>query len=306
MLTYSVVGTGAIGGFYGGRLAHAGRTVHFLLHSDYEYVKQHGLQVDSCDGNFVLPHVEAFRHAEEMPQSDVILVALKSVNNHDLLPKLLRPLIHEGVTVVLIQNGIGLEDDLQSVFPGLHIVAGLAFICSAKVGPGHIRHQDFGSMNLGNFSCPEDRFEALLSDIRDAGLTAAEVPYLEARWKKAVWNMPFNGMTVALNTSTDKLLNTPATRQLIYDQMMEVVGAAQALGVSTLTSEFADKMMETTDRMVPYSPSMKLDFDCGRPMEIEYLYSRPIADARKAGFEMPKLAMLEAELRFIEKTNLMR
>ena len=306
MLSYSVVGTGAIGGFYGGRLAHAGRTVRFLLHSDYEYVKQRGLRVDSGDGDFVLPHVEAYRHAEEMPQSDVILVALKSVNNHDLLPRLLRPLIHEGVTVVLIQNGIGLEDDLQSVFPGLHIVAGLAFICSAKVGPGHIRHQDFGSMNLGNFSCPEDRFEALLSDIRDAGLTAAEVPYLEARWKKAVWNMPFNGMTVALNTSTDKLLNTPATRQLIYDQMMEVVGAAQALGVSTLTSEFADKMIETTDRMVPYSPSMKLDFDCGRPMEIEYLYSRPIAEARKAGFEMPKLAMLEAELRFIEKTNSMR
>ncbi len=304
MLSYSVVGTGAIGGFYGGRLAHAGRTVRFLLHSDYEYVKQHGLQVDSCDGNFMLPHVEAYRHAEEMPPSDVILVALKSVNNHDLLPKLLRPLIHEGVTVVLIQNGIGLEDDLQGVFPDLNIVAGLAFICSAKVGPGHIRHQDFGSINLGNFSCPEDRFEALLSDIRDAGLTAAEVPYLEARWKKAVWNMPFNGMTVALNTSTDKLLNTLATRQLIYDLMMEVVGAAQALGVSTLTSEFADRMMETTDRMVPYSPSMKLDFDCGRPMEIEYLYSRPIAEARKAGFEMPKLAMLEAELRFIEKMNL--
>lgn len=255
MLSYSVVGTGAIGGFYGGRLAHAGRTVRFLLHSDYEYVKQHGLQVDSCDGNFMLPHVEAYRHAEEMPPSDVILVALKSVNNHDLLPKLLRPLIHEGVTVVLIQNGIGLEDDLQGVFPDLNIVAGLAFICSAKVGPGHIRHQDFGSINLGNFSCPEDRFEALLSDIRDAGLTAAEVPYLEARWKKAVWNMPFNGMTVALNTSTDKLLNTLATRQLIYDLMMEVVGAAQALGVSTLTSEFADRMMETTDRMVPYSPS---------------------------------------------------
>ena len=306
MLSYSVVGTGAIGGFYGGRLAHAGRTVRFLLHSDYEYVRQHGLQVDSCDGNFMLPHVEAYRSVEEMPQSDVILVALKSVNNHDLLPKLLRPLIHEGVIVVLIQNGIGLEDDLQSVFPGLHIVAGLAFICSAKVGPGHIHHQDFGSINLGNFSCPDDRFKTLLSDILDSGLTAAEVPYLEARWKKAVWNMPFNGMTVALNTSTDKLLNTPATRQLIYDQMMEVVGAAQALGVSTLTSKFADKMMETTDHMVPYSPSMKLDFDCGRPMEIEYLYSRPIAEARKAGFEMPKLAMLEAELRFIEKMNLMR
>ena len=300
MLTYSVIGTGAIGGFYGGRLARAGRTVRFLLHSDYEYVRQHGLRVDSCDGDFVLPQVEAYRDAREMPPSDVVLVCLKTVRNHDVLPELLRPLVREGTMVVLIQNGIGLEEDLQEVFPGLGIVAGLAFICSAKAGPGHIRHQDFGSINLGNYSCPAERFEALLSDMRDAGLKAAEVPYLEARWKKAVWNMPFNGMTVALNTSTDKLLNTPATRQLIYDMMMEVIGAARALGVSTLTSAFADLMMTTTDRMVPYSPSMKLDFDFGRPMEIEYLYTRPIAEARKAGFDMPKLAMLEAELRFIE------
>jgi len=303
MLSYSVVGTGAIGGFYGGRLARAGRTVRFLLHSDYEYVRQHGLRVDSCEGDFVLPQVEAYRSATEMPESDVVLVCLKTVRNHDVLPQLLRPLIHEGTTVVLIQNGIGLEDDLQDVFPGLQIVAGLAFICSAKAGPGHIRHQDFGSINLGNFSCPGDRFAALLADMQDAGLKAAEVPYLEARWKKAVWNMPFNGMTVALNTSTDRLLNTPATRRLIYDQMMEVVGAAQALGVSTLTGAFADQMIATTDRMVPYSPSMKLDFDNGRPMEIEYLYTRPIAEARKAGFDMPKLAMLEAELRFIESLN---
>lgn len=303
MLSYSVIGTGAIGGFYGGRLAHAGRAVRFLLHSDYEFVKQHGLRVDSCDGDFVLPFVEAYNRVEDMPQSDVILVALKSINNHDLLPKLLRPLIHDDTTVVLIQNGIGLEDDLQAVFPGLHIVAGLAFICCAKEGPGHVHHQDFGLINLGNYSCPDERFQLLLSDMQDAGLKAAQVPYLEARWKKAVWNMPFNGMTVALNTSTDKLLNTPATRQLIYDQMMEVIGAAQALGVSTLTSEFADQMMTTTDRMVPYSPSMKLDFDNGRPMEIEYLYSRPIAEAKKVGFEMPKLAMLEAELRFIEESD---
>ena len=300
MLSYSVVGTGAIGGFYGGRLAHAGRKVRFLLHSDYEFVKEHGLRVDSCDGAFVLPQVDAYRSAADMPESDVVLVCLKTVRNHDVLPDLLRPLIHEGTTVVLIQNGIGLEEDLQKVFPGVGIVAGLAFICSAKAGPGHIRHQDFGSINLGNYSCPSERFGALLADLLDAGLKAAEVPYLEARWKKAVWNMPFNGMTVALNTSTDKLLNTPATRRLIYDQMMEVIGAARALGVSTLTSDFADLMMTTTDRMVPYSPSMKLDFDNRRPMEIEYLYTRPIAEARKAGFDMPKLAMLEAELRFIE------
>ena len=276
--------------------------MRFLLHSDYEYVKEHGLQIDSCDGDFHIDNVEAYQQTADMPKSDVVLVGLKSVNNH-LLPEMLKPLLKDDTIVVLIQNGIGLEEDLQQHFPQLHIVAGLAFICSAKVSPGHISHQCYGSINLGNYSTPKENFGALLQDMQEAGIQAAEVPYLEARWKKAVWNMPFNGMTVALNTSTDKLLKNPATRQLIYDQMMEVIGAANALGVEALTSEFADKMMQMTDEMVPYSPSMKLDYDFHRPMEIPYLYTRPIAEAKKVGFEMPKLAMLEALLRFAQMRN---
>ena len=299
-MVYTVIGTGAIGGFYGGRLMAAGRQVRFLLHSDYEYVCQHGLQIDSCDGSFHLDRVEAYSDTRQMPVADVVLVGLKSINNH-LLKDMLAPIVDSHTTVVLIQNGIGLEDDLQAQMAGLQIVAGLAFICSGKVGPGHISHQCYGSINLGNYSCPADRFGDILDDFRAAGIEAAEVPYLEARWRKAVWNMPFNGMTVALNTSTDRLLKQPATRQLIYDQMMEVVGAANALGINALTSEFADKMIAMTDAMVPYSPSMKLDYDYRRPMEIPYLYTRPIAEARKAGFDMPKLAMLEAELRFLQE-----
>ena len=298
-MTYSIIGMGAIGGFYGGRLAHAGLEVHFLSHSDYAFVVEHGLQIDSCDGNFHLPHVNAYHTTADMPKTDVVIVGLKSVNNH-LLPELLAPVITDNTVVVLIQNGIGLEADLQAAFPNLHIVAGLAFICSSKTQPGHINHQCYGSINLGNYSCPPERFSQILEDFQKAGLQVAEVPYEEARWKKAVWNMPFNGMTVALDTSTDKLLNNPATRQLIYDQMMEVIGAANALGIEAITSECADKMIEMTDAMVPYSPSMKLDYDFHRPMEIYYLYTRPIEEARKAGFEMPKLSMLEAELKFKE------
>ena len=298
-MTYSIIGMGAIGGFYGGRLAHAGLEVHFLSHSDYAFVVEHGLQIDSCDGNFHLPHVNAYHTTADMPKTDVVIVGLKSVNNH-LLPELLAPIITDNTVVVLIQNGIGLEADLQAAFPNLHIVAGLAFICSSKTQPGHINHQCYGSINLGNYSCPPERFSQILEDFQKAGLQVAEVPYEEARWKKAVWNMPFNGMTVALDTSTDKLLNNPATRQLIYDQMMEVIGAANALGIEAINSEFADKMIEMTDAMVPYSPSMKLDYDFHRPMEIYYLYTRPIEEARKAGFEMPKLSMLEAELKFKE------
>ena len=297
-MKYGIIGTGAIGGYYGGKLAHSGQEVHFLFHRDYEYVKTHGLQVDSCDGSFHLPQVNAYQRTEDMPPCDVVLVCLKSTNNH-LLPDMLRPLLHQGTLVVMIQNGIGVEPDLQAKLPEVQLAAGLAFICSAKTEPGRVNHQCYGQINFGNYSCRDTAlFEQLVADINNAGVTAGTVEYEEARWKKAVWNMPFNGMTVALDTQTDLLLKQPATRRLIRDLMEEVVGAANHLGVKGLDETFIDKMIDMTDQMTPYSPSMKLDYDFHRPMEIYYIYTRPIEIAREAGFRMPKLEMLEAELRF--------
>lgn len=300
-MRYGIIGTGAVGGYYGGRLALAGHKVHFLLHGDYDYVSANGLSVDSCDGSFRLPRVNAWHSSALMPQCDVVLVCLKTTNNH-LLASLLPPLLHDGTLVVLIQNGIGPEADLQTVFPHLNIAAGLAFICSYKVGPGHISHQAYGNITIGCYSCAETPVvRQLVSDLKASGVGASVVDYAEARWKKAVWNMPFNGMTVALDTSTDRLLANPATCQLIREQMTEVIGAARALGVNRIDETFADKMMRNTQAMAPYSPSMKLDYDNRRPMEIYYLYTRPIEEARSVGYDMPRLAMLEAELKFIQE-----
>ena len=299
-MTYGIIGMGAIGGYYGGRLAYSGVDVHFLSHSDYQFVKERGLQVDSCDGSFHLERINAYQNPEDMPKCDVVIVGLKTTNNH-LLPQLLPPLLHEHTVVVLIQNGIGVEADVQQMFPGTALIAGLAFICSAKTEPGRVNHQCYGSINLGNYSCKDQAlFDEVLNTFTRAGVPTASVPYEEARWKKAVWNMPFNGMTVALNTQTDLLLKNSATRQLIRDQMTEVVGAARHLGVAGLDESFIDKMIDMTDHMTPYSPSMKLDFDFHRPMEIHYLYTRPIEIAREAGFHMPKLEMLEAELKSMQ------
>ncbi len=302
-MVYGIVGVGAIGGFYGGKLAHSGLDVHFLSHSDYQFVKERGLQIDSCDGSFHLDKVNVYQNAGDMPKCDVVVVGLKTTNNH-LLRELLPPLLHERTVVILIQNGIGVEADVQAMFPETQLVGGLAFICSAKTEPGRVRHQCYGSVNLANYSCRDEAlFTSVLNDFTNAGIAAASVPYEEARWKKAVWNMPFNGMTVALNTRTDLLLKNPATRQLIRDLMMEVVEASRALGVTGVDEAFVEKMIDMTDNMTPYSPSMKLDFDFHRPMEIHYLYTRPIEIARAAGYRMRKLEMLEAELRFLQNNG---
>lgn len=299
-MTYSIIGTGGIGGYYGGRLAQAGNDVHFLLHSDYEHVMKHGLRVDSVDGDFTLPHVQAYNDARLLPLSDVVLVCLKTTNNH-LLPSLLERAADAHTIVILIQNGIGVEEDVQRMLPEVQLAAGLAFICTAKVGAGHINHQCYGQINLGNYSCRnEASLKQIAEDMAAAGIPTNLVEYNEARWKKAVWNMPFNGMTVALDTRTDLLLKNPATRHLIREQMMEIVRAAKQNGVSGVDEEFVEKMLSMTDEMTPYSPSMKLDFDNHRQMEIRYIYTRPLEIARKAGMPMPKLEMLEAELKFIE------
>ena len=196
-MTYGIIGVGGVGGYYGGNLARIGKDVYFLFHSDYEYVKANGLKIDSCDGNFVLPEVNAYGSPDGMPKCDVVLVALKTVNEQ-LLKTLLPPVTDEHTLVVLIQNGIGVEEDVQKKIPDLQLAAGLAFICSAKAGPGHINHQCYGSINIGNYSCRDkQKVHELIADFQQAGILAAEVEYHEARWKKAVWNMPFNGLTVA-------------------------------------------------------------------------------------------------------------
>lgn len=304
-MRYAIIGVGGIGGYYGGKLAASGREVHFLLHSDYDFVKSNGLQIDSCDGSFHIDNVNAYTSTAEMPAVDVIIVGLKTTNNH-LLKDMLRPMLDkttDGKTtiVLLIQNGIGVEADVQSMLPDARLVAGLAFICSAKRGPGHIDHQCYGHISLGDYSVEsDDDMAALVADLRDAGITARQVEYNEARWRKAVWNMPFNGMTVALGAQTDELLKHPSTRALIRRQMIEVIHAAHACGATGIPESFADEMIRSTDEMTPYSPSMKLDYDFHRPMEIDYLYSRPLAIAREHGAPMPSLEMLESQLRFLQ------
>jgi 2-dehydropantoate 2-reductase len=304
-LKYGIIGTGAIGGYYGGKLAKAGKDVHFLFHSDYNYVKDHGLQVDSVNGDFHLSEIHAYNNAKDMPPCDVVFVCLKSINNY-LLKELLPPLLHQKTLVILIQNGIGLEADLLKDFPGLYIAAGLAFICSGKLGKGHITHQSLGKINIGSYSCLDSSLlNTVISDFQESGVDAALADYTEARWEKAVWNIPFNGMTVALNTTTDKLLANPATEQLLYEMMLEVIRAANRSGIERPIEEsYAKNMIDMTKKMPPYAPSMKLDFDFHRPLEIYYIYSRSILEAKKVGVDMVLVSMLEKELKFIESSYL--
>lgn len=303
-IRYGIIGTGALGGFYGGMLAKTGYDVHFLFRSDYEIARQHGLKVDSVQGNFHLPAVNAYRSTTEMPPCDVVLVCMKTTGN-GRLAELLKPILHPKSVVVLLQNGLGLEEDLARELPQTGVAGGLAFICSNKIGPAHIAHLDFGKLILGSYNLRDcELLNKVVSNFQTSGINVEMAPDLTyARWQKLVWNVPFNGLAVVLNTTTDKLMASPEARELSREMMLEVIRGANACGVP-LKESLAGQMIDMTVRMKPYAPSMKLDYDHRRPMEIEYIYSRPVEAARKAGFEMHKVAMLEKQLRFIQEQYL--
>lgn len=302
-LTYAVIGTGALGGYYGGRLANAGSDVHFLFHSDFEQVQNHGLKVDSTNGYFVLPQPNAYAKPEDMPACDVILVCLKTTSNH-LLKTLLPPILKKNSIVILIQNGLGIEDALHLQMPSLRIAGGLAFICSNKIGPGHIQHLDYGRLVLASHNLEDDvTLKQVCTDFENAAVPCLFSDNLPAsRWQKLVWNIAYNGLTVVLNTTTDAVMKNPESRRIAHDLMLEVVQGARACG-QNLDPEFADRMLAMTDNMKPYAPSMKLDFDYRRPLEIEAIYSQPVKQAAMNGYRMCKVEMLEQQLRFIDRLN---
>jgi len=303
-LKYAVIGTGALGGFYGGMLAHAGNDVHFLFHDDYGFVCKNGLKIDSVLGNFHLKNINAYHNTCQMPKCDVVLVCLKTTNN-GILEKILPPLLHAETCVVLIQNGLNIENDLAKVFPNLPIAGGMAFICSNKVGKGHVSHIDYGKLTIGSFQGDNrELLQRVCNDFISAGVPSEFSENLkESRWKKLVWNIPYNGLCVVLNTTTGELMNNSVTYNLIRDLMFEVVYAAKACGVK-LEESFVQEMLDSTCSMKSYAPSMKLDFDFKRPLEIGAIYSAPLSEARSKGFDMPKVSMLEQQLRFIQDSYL--
>ena len=304
--SYAIIGCGGVGGFYGGRLQRSGHEVHFLLHSDYDHVKSNGLTIESCDGDFVLPTVNAHIDPRNMPICDVVMIALKSTTNN-VLAQILPHIVGNNTIVLLLQNGLGVENEIAEIIGDNKIISGLCFLCSTKIKPGYIKHLDYGFITFGDYSKtgkPKQATEHLIAiskDFHKSGIsTQITEDLLTARWKKLVWNIPFNGLTVLLNTGTSELMNNPKTYLLIKALMNEVV-TASASCARKIEPKFVTDRLAKTATMKPYKPSMKLDYDAGRPMEITAIYKTPIEEARKKGIAMPRTESLYQELCFLEK-----
>lgn len=317
-LKYAIIGTGAIGGYYGARLQQAGCEVHFLLRSDYAQVRENGLIIESIDGDFALPKVNAYSDPTQMPPVDVVIVALKTTHNDQLLNLL--PALNPNGAILSLQNGLDIEASIAQRFeesPMPTILGCLCFICANKVGPGHVRHLDYGRLLLGaydpsNKPCPTTPLmEAIAADFERAHVpieTTEDLPM--ARWRKLVWNVPYNGLSVVLDATTEEMMGDCGVRSLITTLMNEVVSVANAWGRQNaargkreLPADLIQQMLTHTEEMAAYRTSMKIDHDEGRPLEIEAILGNPIRTAQALNMAVPAMVMLYQQLSFLDAIN---
>ena len=303
--SYAIIGTGAIGGFYGACLQKAGFEVHFLLNRDYHHVSQRGLAIESPDGNFSLPSVRAYNDASQMPPCDVVIVALKTTKNH-LLPKLLPQVLKDDGVVLVLQNGWGTEAEIAQIVGSDRLMGGVCFTLNYKVGAGHIRHLDYGLITLADY-VPDYAAAGISSRMRqvEADFTKANVmiqlheDLFLARWQKLICNIPVNGLSVVLNSTNRELFSNAHVRTSIEQLMAEIVTAAAAYG-RHIPEPFIQKRIKQSAAMEDYETSMKVDFNRGRSLEVEAIFGNPLRTAWQAGVQMPQVSMLYRQLKFFD------
>ena len=286
-----VIGTGAIGGFYGSLLARQGVEVSMLARADYEHVRGHGIRVvsETSLGEYHFQPARVVRDAVELAEKpDYVLLCVKVVEGGDRAG-LLRGALGPETAVVLISNGVEIEDEIAQAFPKHELISGLAFICVTRTAPGEIWHQIYGRLSLGNYPTGlSEKNQALCEVFRQAGIgCVASSDIVTARWQKCVWNAPFNPLSVLSGgLSTNLILGSQEL--LVRCIMEEVCRIAAALG-HPLPEDIVDKQVDSTYQMPPYKTSMLLDYEAGRPLETEAILGNAVRAGRRAGVAIPHL-----------------
>lgn len=297
----AILGAGAIGLYYGARLALAGRDVSFLARSDLTAIRERGITLKVEGREDVLKPAAVFARAEDIGPVDLVILTLKATANAELA-HLLPPLLGPATRVLTLQNGLGSEDTVARWVDRDRVLGGLCYIACMRLAPAEVTCLHAGSIALGEADGPaRERTRELAASFASAGVACRVVDDLvAARWRKLIWNVPFNGLSIAAGAvTTDVLCADPALRGEVQALMREVQAAARQLGID-IPDDVLRKQYDVTPPMGPYRPSSLVDFLAGRPLEIEAIWGEPLRRAQAAGAAMPRLALLYALLRRID------
>jgi 2-dehydropantoate 2-reductase len=305
-MRFAILGSGAVGGYYGAKLVQAGHDVTFIARGTHlDAIRARGLAIRSPQGDFVA-RAPAEEDTSKVGHVDCVLLATKAYDNDSALPKL-RPLIGPAGTVLTLQNGVDSVDECAAVVGERAVLGGSAYIATAVEAPGLIvqtgAHQRivFGEVfNTSRTVSP--RVAALRDAIAGAGIDVEAVP--DARvplWEKFIYLAPFAGFTGASRLAIGGIWKFPHVQEMFYQACQEVERVARAEGVAVEP----DRIKKIEGYMAELPPSTRssllIDLQQGKKIEVEALQGSVVRRGNKTGVPTPIHATLYAVLKAWER-----
>lgn len=301
-----ILGAGSVGLYFGGRLAQSGAEVSAVVRSDYEAAVRSGYDVSSIAGDFhFTPHLVLKSAADYPYVADYVILTTKVLPTVDRVA-LLRPAIRSKKTViVLIQNGIDIEEEIRTAFPDNELLSTIAYIGASRPAPGKVLHQGSGVLQMGVY--PRGISPALkrLADAFATVNVKCEMmgDIVFTRWNKLLWNLPYNPVSVlAGGVDTSRMSRRDELEKLCADLMSEVIRVANAAGVA-LTEDLAEKQRVFTRNFPPYKTSMLQDYEAGRALEVEAILGNTLRVAKRCHVDVPRIECCYALLKSVDELN---
>lgn len=294
----AMVGSGAIGSYYGAKLAHGGIDVHFLMRGDLDEVRRKGFFIGGKGENFRIANVNCYSSTREIGPCDLVIIAVKATSNADLVD-LIPPLLHDQTMLLTLQNGLGNEEFFAEHFGAERVLGGLCFICVSRISPTEVEAHDRGTVVVGEYGRNSSKRAHMIASqfgacVIDCSVT--EDLALE-RWRKLVWNIPFNGLSIlGGGISTAEILADEGLRRATLALMNEVIDAANKCG-HALDKAIGREQIKRTEIVGAYKPSTLFDWEAGKPLEIEAIWGEPLRRAAVAGAKTPRLEIVYALLK---------
>jgi 2-dehydropantoate 2-reductase len=286
----AIFGAGAVGGYFGGRLAQAGEEAVFIARGEQlRALRDRGLWVDSVKGDFALYPVPATDDPAQVRSVDVVLVGVKAWQVTEAA-QAMRPLVGPETFVVPLQNGVEAPDQLAAVLGAEHVLGGLCRIVSLVVEPGHIRHAGLEPyVALGELdNQPSERAQRLREAFTRAGVTVEIPPDIHAAlWSKFLFIASFSGVGAVTRSPAGVLRSLPETRHMLERAMQEVLAVARARQVA-LPEKAIGQTLALVDSLPPDgTASMQRDIMEGRPSELESQSGAVVRLGHEVGVDTP-------------------
>jgi len=296
----AVFGTGGVGGYFGGRLAHAGEDVTFIARGEHlRAIKTNGLIVDSQAGNFVVFPAQATDDVSEVGEVDLVIVGVKAWQVPEAA-RAMKPLVGPGTTVLPLQNGVDAVSQLVDELGAAAVIGGLCRIVSFVVAPGHIKHAGFTpSIEIGEMDNRRtERIDAIEQVFKRAGLeitVAADIQV--ALWTKFLFIASFSGVGAVTDAPAGIIRADPKWRSQLLKAMEEIYALALSRGVK-LPTDVIDKVIASVDSLPEdATSSMQRDIAAGKPSELESQNGAVVRLARESGIDVPTHTLIYETLR---------